>query len=313
MTPRTARIVDGLGIAIVLGLAVAISLQPWQNDGYAYWSAWQHGLYDRDWLVAGGYFYTPAFAQIIWPLTQIPFEAVWPLLVGAQALALLAVAGPRWAALALLLPIFVQPGMGNPVLGNLRNGNVTILLGAALDYGVRYPAAWAFVLLTKVTPGIGLLWFAVRREWRNLAIALGATGAAVAVSLVIAPHLWVEWISLMAGSIGTTSSTEAGLVGIPLIPRLVAAGILTAWGARTERPWVVPLAGALAVPGFGVASIPTALGALLFLRHHPLAKVDRGGRPGVGEGVDRREVRRVGEAHRGPVELPRLAGVDLGD
>ena len=50
--------------------------------------------------------------------------------------------------------------------------------------GFRYPWTWGFVLLTKVTPGVGLLWFAVRREWRALAIALGVTGAIVAVSLV---------------------------------------------------------------------------------------------------------------------------------
>ena len=29
---------------------------------------------------------------------------------------------------------------------------------------MRWPAAWAFVLLTKMTPGIGLLWFAFRRD-----------------------------------------------------------------------------------------------------------------------------------------------------
>ena len=51
--------------------------------------------------------------------------------------------------------------------------------------GFRYPWTWGFVLLTKVTPGIGLLWFAVRREWRALAIALGVTGVIVAVSLVL--------------------------------------------------------------------------------------------------------------------------------
>ena len=43
----------------------------------------------------------------------------------------------------------------------------------AIVLGFRWPFTWAFVLLTKVTPGVGLLWFAVRREWRSLAIALG--------------------------------------------------------------------------------------------------------------------------------------------
>jgi len=43
------------------------------------------------------------------------------------------------------------------------------LLAVAIAVGFRYPAAWALVLITKVTPGIGLVWFAVRREWCPLA------------------------------------------------------------------------------------------------------------------------------------------------
>ena len=64
----------------------------------------------------------------------------------------------------------------------VAGGNVSLLLAVAIVVGFRWPAAWALVLLTKITPGIGLLWFAVRREWRHLAIALGATAAIVAVS-----------------------------------------------------------------------------------------------------------------------------------
>ena len=75
----------------------------------------------------------------------------------------------------------------------------------ALRYGTgdfnphafRWPGTWSFVLLTKVTPGIGLLWFAARREWRNLAIALGVTAAIVAVSMAIDPALWRSWIELL--------------------------------------------------------------------------------------------------------------------
>ncbi len=61
-------------------------------------------------------------------------------------------------------------------------GNVHMLLALAIVLGFRWPATWSFVLLTKVTPGIGLLWFAVRREWRSLAIALGATAVLVTLS-----------------------------------------------------------------------------------------------------------------------------------
>ena len=69
-----------------------------------------------------------------------------------------------------------------PVSQEILIGNIHLLLAAAIVLGFRWPGTWAFVLLTKVTPGVGLLWFAVRREWRSLGIALGATAAIVAVS-----------------------------------------------------------------------------------------------------------------------------------
>ena len=43
----------------------------------------------------------------------------------------------------------------------LSGGNIR-LLGVAAVIGFRRPP-WSFVILTKVTPGIGLLWFVVRR------------------------------------------------------------------------------------------------------------------------------------------------------
>ena len=70
----------------------------------------------------------------------------------------------------------------------LAGGNIHLLLAAAIVLGFRWPWTWAIVLLTKITPGIGLLWFVVRREWRDLAIALGATAAIVAVSFLVWPE-----------------------------------------------------------------------------------------------------------------------------
>ena len=67
----------------------------------------------------------------------------------------------------------------------LAGGNIHLLLAAAIVLGFRWPWTWSLVLLTKITPGIGLLWFVVRREWRNLTIALGGTAAIVAVSFVL--------------------------------------------------------------------------------------------------------------------------------
>ena len=49
--------------------------------------------------------------------------------------------------------------------------------------------------LTKVTPGIGMLWFAVRREWRHFAIAAGATLAIAVASRLVAPDLWQQYFA----------------------------------------------------------------------------------------------------------------------
>ena len=113
--------------------------------------------------------------------------------------------------------------------------------------GFRYPWTWGFVLLTKVTPGIGLLWFAVRREWRALGIALGVTGAIVAVSLVLDLQLWRDWIAFI-GSTPEGGSVAQFNIPIPLWIRLPAAAALVVWGGLTDRRWTVPVAATLALP-----------------------------------------------------------------
>ena len=72
-----------------------------------------------------------------------------------------------------------------PIPFEIVSGNVHLLYAAVIVAGFRLSAAWALPLLTKVTPGIGLVWFLVRREWRPLAVAFGVTVAVAAVSFVL--------------------------------------------------------------------------------------------------------------------------------
>jgi hypothetical protein len=128
----------------------------------------------------------------------------------------------------------------------LYHGNIHLLLGAAIVVGFRYPAAWSFVLLTKVTPGIGLLWFAVRREWHALGIALGVTVAIFAVTFVLLPTQWFAWFEMLANSAGTPPPWPA--LPIPLWLRLPLAAAIVVWGARRDARWTVPVAAAISVP-----------------------------------------------------------------
>ena len=145
-------------------------------------------------------------------------------------------------------------------------GNVHMLLALAIVLGFRWPAAWAFVLLTKVTPGVGLLWFAVRREWRSLGLALGATALIVGVSAILAPGQWAEWFQ----SLLETSRADVPLaISIPLWQRLIMAIVLVTWGARTDRRWTVVVAATLALPTLWFHGLAMLVGIVAIQRGLP--------------------------------------------
>jgi len=230
---RPARHGAAMAVTVYI-VALAAGLVPLAVDAHAYWAA--DPLYPYRPVTLGdfdAYFYSPAFAQAIWPITRLPwqvFAAVWTTLLGV---ALYAVSG-RWFGLVLVL-----------VSIELAMGNIHILIGLAVAFGFRWPAMWAFVLLTKVTPGIGLLWFVVRREWKPLAIAIGTTAAIVLVSALVRPGAWLEWLALLAGP-----TAGGNVIPVPLWLRLPLAAVLVTWGARTDRRWTVVVAAWLALPAW---------------------------------------------------------------
>ena len=210
---------------------------PESQDSKAYYMAGLDDPYARS-QVGGDYafLYSPAFAQLLAPLRLLPigvFVAVWTLVL---------VCALAWTAGRLSLPLLLL----QPVVASIALGNIEILLATAIVAGFRWPAAWSFVLLSKVTPGVGLVWFAVRREWRSLAIALAATAAIAAVSFAVAPGLWFDWVGVLTKNSSTAVSLPV-LPG-PLFLRVAIAAALIAWGARTDRRWTVPVGASIAVP-----------------------------------------------------------------
>jgi hypothetical protein len=142
----------------------------------------------------------------------------------------------------------------------IAGGNISLLLTLAIVAGFRWPWTWAFVILTKITPGVGLLWFVLRREWRQLAIALGATAAVVAVSYLLMPGAWRDWIALLAANTGKGGTWAA--VPIPLWIRLPIGVALIAWGAPRNQRWVVPVGAMLALPALWYGSLSMVLGVI---------------------------------------------------
>lgn len=207
-------------------------------DAGAYWWADPLDPYARAELNSSrAFLYSPAFAQAMAPLTALPWElfhAVWTTL---NLAALVYLVGPIGGALASLLP---------PVGDELLIGNIHLLIAAALVAGFRHPVAWAFPLLTKVTPGIGVLWFAFRREWRKFGVAAAGSAAIVAISAVIDPELWWQWGSVLHGS--TAVRVDVNLLPLPLAVKLVLAIIVVWLAARFDRRWLVPFGAFIALP-----------------------------------------------------------------
>lgn len=226
------------GVALAFLVATWLFLQRFIGDGvdaHAYWLT-RSGI---EYGVAGGsdaYLYSPAFAQAIRPIALLDwptFYAVWTaILIGA----LVYIGGPVGGMVMLALP---------PVAGEVITGNIHILLAAVVVAGFRHPGAWAFALLTKVTPGVGMVWFVVRREWRAVGIVLITTLAISAVSFALNPPAWGSWLGALAGS---SSTPKSDAVAIPLAIRLPLALAIVALGARRGWRWTVLVAAMMAVP-----------------------------------------------------------------
>ncbi len=228
------------------GLSVAflalrlLQVRPWDQsvDAYAYWATRSGSLYDAQTAgTIGAYLYSPAFAQVLVPLTWLPWAVFVTLWTGLNLAIVWWLLG-RWSLPAM---VFL------PIPFEIVSGNVHLLYAAAIVLGFRYSASWALPILTKVSPGIGVLWFAVRREWRSLEIALGVTAALAAASYVLDPAAWRAWLDILAGS-SSTPVTVGWYLPVPLLPRLVAAAVLVVWGALGDRRWTVPIAVLLAMP-----------------------------------------------------------------
>jgi hypothetical protein len=260
VTLRLAR--PPLGVAaflVLIGVLAGFRLlgvYPWNEfvfDLHAYWITRDGVDYASHFAgPAGTYLYSPAFAQAIRPLTILPlpiFAAIWTSL-GAVLLVWLV---GRRALLVAIIP---------PVLLTLVQGQLDLAYAAVAIVGLRWPAAWALPLLTKVSPGIGIVWFLVRREWRSLAVAVGATAGIAAVSFVLDPAAWSGWIGLLLRTQGPVADPNLVYLPVPLLVRAPVALAVVAWGAWTDRRWALPVAMTIAMPIVWVNSF-TVLVAIL--------------------------------------------------
>lgn len=235
---RTVLALVALAYLVVRGYLLLISDDPiLAADAFTYWSAPYEDPYSGPQLGhPGAYLYPPPFLQALAPLRLLPWEAFHALWVVLGIGALVFLVGPIGAALAITFLPFV--------FRDLLVGNIHLMLAAALVLAFRWPALWAFPILTKVTPGIGVLWFAARSEWRQLTVAIGVTVGIAVASFFIDAALWEAWLARMREDSGTAGSPYLLILAI----RAVVAMAIVVYAGWTGRAWLIPVAVLASLP-----------------------------------------------------------------
>ncbi|MCU6479046.1 glycosyltransferase family 87 protein [Arthrobacter sp. A2-55] len=206
------------------------------QDSHAYWLAAQG---EPSYGAAPGqrdaYLYSPAFVAAIKPLALLPwplFCAAWFAIEAAVVVWLVKPLRAYWAVPVALLCI-----------PELVVGNVYILLAATAVVGMRKPAAWAFAVLTKVTTGVGFLWFAARGDWKRLFQGVGGMVLIFAIFYAIDPTAWNAWVRFLFNYRDGTPDSS-----ISFIMRCIIAVVLVIVGARKRWAFIIAPAMVLASP-----------------------------------------------------------------
>jgi hypothetical protein len=225
---------DALSIAGVLLLIITMRTGGGPGfDFFAYWAVDPADPYKVH-EGFGAFHYTPPLVWFAAPLRLFSWPLAYWIYFGILMLVLVWLARD-WALAWLAFP---------PVASELYHGNIHLLIAAALVLSLRYPVAYLFLALSKVSPGVIALWYLARREWRNFAIAVGGAAIVAAIAFLVAPDLWLEWLKHLS-----VYATQAqNLIGIPLVVRLPIAALLVLVAARTDRPWILAPAVVLSLP-----------------------------------------------------------------
>ena len=219
---RLRRVLVASGVVLAVGLVVIMTLtaEPFEPDGFgpgqdarAYWAVPLNDPYAPGSVgQESAYLYSPAFLEVLAPIRLLS----WPVFLAVWTSLLLLVL--RWLSGPLLFgPLIVL------TFPELWGGNITILLAAMIVVGFRRPGVWAFALLTKVTPALGLLWFAVRREWRAL-VEVGCRDRGHRGRLAAHRTPAVAGVDRPAAYRARAPARCPGSVPIPLLLRLPVGG-----------------------------------------------------------------------------------------
>ena len=261
-------------VALVLGALYSLTHAIWMTgfwgvgwDALAYHQAWDGPLYGKGPGELGAYNYSPVFAQVIWPLTLLPWPVFCALSIAAAAV------GVAW--LCRPLPL-LHAGLTCVLCSaQVLSGNIDWLMAVLMVLGITRGTPWLLAAVTKVVSCLGPVWFLARGDWRRLGTFTLALVGLAGLSYALSPQLWHDWVTFLVQYAGR----EAGMFGgwLPRWPvRFVGAIVLTVVAARLAKPSLLPVAMLLAapVPGTGTWALLAAIPRLRAYERAEAASVD---------------------------------------
>jgi hypothetical protein len=234
-----------IGGALLAVIAGTYWLGP--GDDLAYWLAAQRLVAQAPVYLTGeaafapfAYHYPPVLVQTLAPLTYVVSTVGYLLAFRVcELLALWYLAGRRMLPMLALIAFL-------PVAVELRFENVHLFMALAIVLGLgRWPWLFSVGAVVKLSPGLGIVYLALRRRWRDAAIASILGAVIVGVSYVIDPQLWQAWLGSIQGRADITGNS---LLPIPYAARAVAGlALAVAGGVLGRRRGELLLVGAITI------------------------------------------------------------------
>lgn len=287
-----------LSIALVAAIAAALLVRNLADllttgflpgyDGMAYVAAARAvaagaspiGAYSDPWLpelgaMAPGYLYPPLLAVLLTPLARAPLllaVQIWLAVVLASTVAL-AILLRRWlpGPVAVLAVLLCWPAWQSLHLGQI-NALVGCLWALALARPSRSGPWLALGAGLKLTPGLGVLALAARREWRPVVIAAGVGLGVVAMTLpLVGMGAWIDGVTKAArvpldavwtrSPVGLLEAMGYGPASVALALAVVAVTLWAAPRVSAERAiagacLATMLAARATWPMHGVSALP---------------------------------------------------------
>ena len=213
----------GLVVLAAIGAMLLVIVATWRwttpSDEHAYWLAanrlWAgQPLYDPSAtpVTPYAYWYPPVLAQVL-----VPFALLLPELWFTAAWTLLMLGCLWWLAgkdVLIALAFVAFP----PVAVEFMFRNVHLVLAVLVVMGVERGWLFSVGAAIKLSPGLGIPWLAARGRWRDAGIAVVVGAAILAVSVLLSPQAWADWISI---AMSRGPGDVASFLPVPFLVRAV--------------------------------------------------------------------------------------------